>query len=508
MRPSCRVRQRRDLLEVTLDTPSNEYNILSHAAATELLEILAAVDPSKHCAVVFRTAKRGSFINGVGLMMAGTAREPGDVERMTRVVREAYRAVRRLALPTIAVVQGNCFGCGVEFALHCTFRVAERTCDTQFYMTELADYLFIPAFGSTRDLPRLIGLEKATQMLLWGRRLSADEAASIGLIDAALDAESFERALDSFLAKVRDNELSPRAERLTDRKQLARCDAAVQAAIGRLPRAYQAVYAECYALLREGACTSSPEAHYRREVDACGRTVLAPIAKNAMSFFFVRQLAIFRCGARRALCPSSVIVKGADLEPLGRDLARRRIRGVEVSMSASPNDAPGGALLLSSRLDENREAVCVRLELDDGLDVRPALCLLGLGTDRPFAEVVASRKDDPVARATCALLHAAGIPVALTHSTRGFLSCDLVGALFGPLVAHVLSGRPPEDALVTLRNFGFVRTPAAVALAGARDVVIRAIARQQPFAAPADPIRNALDAILGSTAPGTTSEEL
>ena len=93
-----------DVLVLTLDTPGCDFNIFSHEAAVQLLELLEGVDRSRVKALVIRSAKPASFINGVGLMMAGTAQAKplmrgitlfpfSPTLRMRRSVRNEIRAI-------------------------------------------------------------------------------------------------------------------------------------------------------------------------------------------------------------------------------------------------------------------------------------------------------------------------------------------------------------------------------------------------------------------------------
>ena len=150
-------------------------------------------------AVVLRSGKLGSFMNGVQLMLAGTVKSVDEAARLTAPVAEAYRALRTCPVPTVAAIRGNCYGCGVELTLQCRYRVASDERDTHFYMTELADYLLIPTFGSTQDLPRLLGLEGAVEFLLWGRRWPARRAFERGLVDGCFDPDAFDREVDAFV---------------------------------------------------------------------------------------------------------------------------------------------------------------------------------------------------------------------------------------------------------------------------------------------------------------------
>jgi 3-hydroxyacyl-CoA dehydrogenase/enoyl-CoA hydratase/3-hydroxybutyryl-CoA epimerase len=148
---------RQGVLHLTLDSPG-AVNVFSRDVASMLCDQLQDLDRGAVRAVVLESGKPGSFVNGVGLMLAGSVRAVEDAVRLTGPVRDAYRALRDCPVPTVSAIRGNCFGCGVELALQCQYRVASDERDTRFYMTEVADYLMIPTFGATQDLPRLLGL--------------------------------------------------------------------------------------------------------------------------------------------------------------------------------------------------------------------------------------------------------------------------------------------------------------------------------------------------------------
>ncbi|HMJ16011.1 MAG TPA: enoyl-CoA hydratase/isomerase family protein, partial [Polyangiaceae bacterium] len=284
-RPALTADLRDGVLELRLDTPNSEVNVFSEPAANELGNILNELDFARVRALVIRSKKPGSFVNGVGLMMASAARDPEDVPRLSAGVRRAFRAVRALSIPTISAIQGNCYGCGVEFALHTRYRVAERTFDTHFYMTELADYLFLPVFGATQDLPRLLGLGAAADFLMWGERWSADEACKHGLVHASFTSDRFEAELDRFIEGVLRGEepiARPAAGSNTAVVDLTR------ARIAALPEDYRELYATCLALMQRAVASG---ADYAAEIAASARSLLQPRAKSALSMFFVRQLA-------------------------------------------------------------------------------------------------------------------------------------------------------------------------------------------------------------------------
>ena len=100
--------------------------------------------------------------------------------------------------PTIAAIHGTAFGGGLETALSCHFRVGVST--AQFGLPEVKLGL-LPGAGGTQRLPRVVGPEKALQMIATGNPISATDALAAGLIDEMLAGDLKEGAL-SFAGKV------------------------------------------------------------------------------------------------------------------------------------------------------------------------------------------------------------------------------------------------------------------------------------------------------------------
>ena len=93
---------------------------------------------------------------------------------------EAFAALRELPVPVIAAVEGFALGGGCELALCCDLIIASAT--AVFGLPEVGLGL-IPGEGGTQLLPRRIGLNRAADLLLTGRRVGAEEALRIGLAD-------------------------------------------------------------------------------------------------------------------------------------------------------------------------------------------------------------------------------------------------------------------------------------------------------------------------------------
>ena len=81
--------------------------------------------------------------------------------------------------PIIAAINGYCLAGGLEIALACDLRVAEE--HAEFGLTEVK-WGIIPGAGGTQRLPRLIGMERALDLMMTARRMGAEEALQCGLI--------------------------------------------------------------------------------------------------------------------------------------------------------------------------------------------------------------------------------------------------------------------------------------------------------------------------------------
>lgn len=103
----------------------------------------------------------------------------------------AFAGLDALRVPSIALVNGYAFGGGAELALACTFRLA--TPNAKFGLPEIKLGL-IPGYGGTQRLPRLIGQARATELIMTGRTVAAEEALAIGLVNRIVDAPALEAA--------------------------------------------------------------------------------------------------------------------------------------------------------------------------------------------------------------------------------------------------------------------------------------------------------------------------
>ncbi|KAI3691610.1 hypothetical protein L6452_31407 [Arctium lappa] len=109
-------------------------------------------------------------------------------------LRSTFSFLEALQIPTIAVIEGAALGGGLEMALSCDLRICGEDAKLALPETGLA---IIPAAGGTQRLPRLIGKSIAKELIYTGRKISAREAMSIGLINHCVPAgEAYSKALE------------------------------------------------------------------------------------------------------------------------------------------------------------------------------------------------------------------------------------------------------------------------------------------------------------------------
>jgi len=122
-----------------------------------------------------------------------------DFVRNIRATMDDFEA---LPQPTIGVINGFAFGGGTELLLSCDLRVAAP--HAQLGLTEVT-LAIIPGAGGTQRLPRLIGKSRAKELILTGRRVKADEAERIGLVNAVAPEGELEQTARGLAEQIAAN---------------------------------------------------------------------------------------------------------------------------------------------------------------------------------------------------------------------------------------------------------------------------------------------------------------
>ncbi|KCZ58398.1 enoyl-CoA hydratase/isomerase family protein [Hyphomonas chukchiensis] len=178
---------------ITFDRPPR--NFMSFAALGELSSILESLRNRDDVSVILLTSSvPGYFVAHADLDDLSRVARGEPVEGERTAWRTTPSLIEAMPQPVIAAINGQAWGGGTELALACTLRVA--TPDASFGLPEIAVGM-VPGAGGTQRLPRLIGQGRALELILSGRKVGAEEAVEIGLINAILPEDGFlDHALD------------------------------------------------------------------------------------------------------------------------------------------------------------------------------------------------------------------------------------------------------------------------------------------------------------------------
>lgn len=155
-------------------------NSLSRKMLLELQAALAVCksDISVRC-VILTGAGNAAFCAGADLKERMGMTE-SEVSAAVKLIRDTINQLESLPKPVIAAINGAAFGGGLEMALACDIRIAAQTAKLGLTETSLG---IIPGAGGTQRLPRIIGRGRAKELIYTARRVEAEEALQIGLVE-------------------------------------------------------------------------------------------------------------------------------------------------------------------------------------------------------------------------------------------------------------------------------------------------------------------------------------
>ena len=190
----------RRVATITLDVPG-KFNRVSMNARDELRGVFEELDRDETVRFVVLAGAGDAFTAG-GDIPGFLQRSTWDVSRLA----DNIGAPERCSKPVIAALHGYCFGVGLELALACDFRIAAD--DLQLAFPEVTIGM-IPGSGGTQRLARLVGLGRAKDIVMRGRRIPSEEALALGLVTEVVPVDE----LDAAVVRVVDDlaRLSPLA---------------------------------------------------------------------------------------------------------------------------------------------------------------------------------------------------------------------------------------------------------------------------------------------------------
>jgi 3-hydroxyacyl-CoA dehydrogenase/enoyl-CoA hydratase/3-hydroxybutyryl-CoA epimerase len=338
-------------LMLRIDVPDRGVNVLN---AQLLADLDAACDrlASERTAplLMVRSGKPTGFIAGADLHEFLAIGSAAEAEAVSERGQKLFDKLAALPMPTVAAVHGPCLGGGLELALACDYRLVFDRANTQLGLPEV-ELGLLPGWGGTQRLPRVVGMERALQMILGGRRLDAREALKWGLADVTAAGERELRGQIVHITAVAvKNGKRPRTKlplhtwrqwflesnRLGRRLLLRGTERLLRKRVwDDMPAPWEALEAVRTGV-REGVI-----AGLKREREAAGRLAVSAPCRNLIGLFFRREQAR-KCGEKPPEV-HRVGVVGAGV--MGAGIAQlAALQGFHVIVQEANEEALGAAI--------------------------------------------------------------------------------------------------------------------------------------------------------------------
>ncbi len=176
-----------DIARITLNRPS-VFNAMHQAMRQELLSALDLCRNTEAVRAVYLTGAGRAFCAGQDLQEVVDPNGPVMHDILASGYNPIVRAIRQLEKPVVCAVNGVAAGAGANIAFCCDITVAAASASFTQAFSKIG---LIPDSGGTWTLPRLVGLQRATALMMLSDKISAAEAESMGLIWKAFPDDRF-----------------------------------------------------------------------------------------------------------------------------------------------------------------------------------------------------------------------------------------------------------------------------------------------------------------------------
>ena len=204
---------------VTFARPER-LNALTFEVYADLRDLLTELPQQGDARVLVITGRGRGFCSGgdvdeiIGALLEQDTHQTMEFTRMTGQV---VQRMRECPLPIVAAVNGVAAGAGAVIALAADFRLMTKSATFEFLFTKVG--LAGADMGAAYLLPRLVGLGRATELLMLGHRIDAEEACAIGLANEAVEDEDLLQEATVLARQLADG---PAAAYATTKRLLAR----------------------------------------------------------------------------------------------------------------------------------------------------------------------------------------------------------------------------------------------------------------------------------------------
>jgi len=186
---------------ITFDQPDSKVNVLNAATLTALDKMLDELKSKTLKVLIIQSAKKDIFIAGADIKEIENITEVADGKKKAQAGQRVMDKIEDLPYPTVAVIDGAALGGGCELALACRYRIMTFNDKIRIGLPEV-NLGFVPGFGGTYRMPRLLGLQGALKIIVSGAPINSSAAFKSGLVDRLYPSVGLQDRIKEFIEEI------------------------------------------------------------------------------------------------------------------------------------------------------------------------------------------------------------------------------------------------------------------------------------------------------------------
>ena len=200
------------IITVTIDQTDRKMNVIGDGFNDAFATLTDAFVTDQEAKGLILTSGKSTFVVGADIDQLATIETAEQAFDLVEDLKTSLRELETSGKPVVAAITGTALGGGLELALACHYRIAIDSPKTKLGLPEVKLGL-LPGGGGTQRLPRLIGIQKALELMTQGKELRPQQAVEIGLIDDL--AHDNDELISKAKAWINEN---PKAQQPWDKK--------------------------------------------------------------------------------------------------------------------------------------------------------------------------------------------------------------------------------------------------------------------------------------------------
>jgi 3-hydroxyacyl-CoA dehydrogenase/enoyl-CoA hydratase/3-hydroxybutyryl-CoA epimerase len=176
------IEKRNGIAIIWMDEQGSKINKIGPDMIDTFNPLMDELEGDSEVTAAVLISRKKDFIAGADIEAFANVKKEGDWQPVAKKGHEILDRIQKSKKPIVAAINGACMGAGLEIALACSARIASDNPKTIMSLPEVKLGL-LPGGGGTQRLPRLVGIQKALDMMLTGKNVFAYPAKKMGLVD-------------------------------------------------------------------------------------------------------------------------------------------------------------------------------------------------------------------------------------------------------------------------------------------------------------------------------------